>query len=52
MGEYQNYNDDVQTIKEAILRTQYETGCVANANQLAFYYGIGGYASAKSRADK
>lgn len=52
MGEYQDYNDDVQIIKEAILRTQYETGCVANANQLALYYGIGGYVSAKSRMGK
>lgn len=49
MGEYVDYNDAVQTIKDAILRSQYETGRAVNANQLSLYYGIGNYVSVNTR---
>ena len=52
MGDYRDHNDDVQRIKSAILQSQYETGRVANSNQLALYYGIGGYVSANTRLGK
>ena len=52
MGDYRDYNDDVQRIKSAILQSQYETGRVANSNQLALYYGIGSYVSANTRSGK
>ncbi len=41
MGDFRDYDEGVQRIKYAILRSQYETGRVANSNQLALYYGIG-----------
>lgn len=52
MGEYIDYSKDVQAIKAAILKSQYETGKAANANQLGLYYAIGGYVSANVRAQK
>ena len=52
MGDYRAYNEDVQRIKYAILQSQYETGRVANSNQLALHYGIGGYVSANTRLGK
>ena len=52
MGEYVDYNEAVQVIKAAILKSQYETGRAANANQLGLYYSIGGYVSANVRAQK
>ncbi len=52
MGDFRDYDEDVQRIKYAILRSQYETGRVANSNQLALYYGIGGYVSANTRSGK
>lgn len=52
MDEYADYNEAVQVIKAAILKSQYETGRAANANQLGFYYSIGGYVSANVRAQK
>ena len=52
MGEYVDYNEAVQAIKAAILRSQYETGRAANANQLGLYYAIGGYVSANVRAQQ
>ena len=52
MGDYWDYNEDVQRIKSAILQSQYETGRVANSNQLALYYGIGSYVSANTRSGK
>ena len=52
MGDYRDYNEDVQRIKSAILQSQYETGRVANSNQLALHYGIGSYVSANTRSGK
>lgn len=52
MGEYADYNEAVQVIKAAILKSQYETGRAANANQLGLYYSIGGYVSANVRSQK
>lgn len=52
MGEYVDYNDAVQTIKDAIVRSQYETGRAVNAKQLELYYAIGRYVSENVRHKK
>lgn len=41
----EQYNEDVQKIKAAILQSQLETAKVANANMLSLYYGIGKFVS-------
>lgn len=49
MSEIQNYNDAVQTIKNAILLSQYDAAKSVNEKQLALYYSIGKYISENSR---
>lgn len=44
-----DYNTAVQTIKEAILRSQYKATKLVNREMLSLYYGIGRYISANSR---
>ena len=44
-----DYNAAVQTIKEAILRSQYQAAKLVNREMLSLYYGIGRYISANSR---
>ncbi len=44
-----DYNTAVQTIKEAILRSQYQAAKLINREMLSLYYGIGRYISANSR---
>lgn len=44
-----DYNVAVQTIKEAILRSQYQAAKLVNREMLSLYYGIGRYVSANSR---
>lgn len=44
-----DYNVAVQTIKEAILRSQYQAAKLVNREMLSLYYGIGRYISANSR---
>ena len=44
-----DYNAAVQTIKEAILRSQYKAAKLVNREMLSLYYGIGRYISANSR---
>ena len=44
-----DYNIAVQTIKEAILRSQYQAAKLVNREMLSLYYGIGRYVSANSR---
>jgi len=44
-----DYNVAVQTIKEAILRSQYRAAKLLNREMLSLYYGIGRYVSANSR---
>lgn len=44
-----DYNIAVQTIKEAILRSQYKAAKSVNREMLSLYYGIGRYISANSR---
>lgn len=41
MGDYISYNNDVQTIKYAILKSQYKAASGSNAIQLGLYYGVG-----------
>ena len=43
------YNIAVQTIKDAILRSQYQAAKLVNREMLSLYYGIGRYISANSR---
>ncbi len=45
MGDYIEYNDDVQAIKQAILQSQYQAAKRANALQLGLYYSVGGFVS-------
>ena len=47
--ETADYNVAVQTIKEAILRSQYQAAKLVNREMLSLYYGIGRYISANSR---
>ena len=49
MNELQRYDDAVQTIKTAILRSQYDAARSVNEKQLMLYYGIGKYISMNSR---
>jgi predicted nuclease of restriction endonuclease-like (RecB) superfamily len=44
-----DYRQAVETIKTAILQSQYSTVRAANANQLSLYYGVGKYVSLNSR---
>ena len=44
-----DYNSAVQTIKEAILCSQYKAAKLVNREMLSLYYGIGRYISANSR---
>lgn len=44
-----DYSVAVQTIKEAILRSQYKAAKLVNREMLSLYYGIGRYISANSR---
>ncbi len=44
-----DYNVAVQTIKDAILRSQYQAAKLVNREMLSLYYGIGRYVSANSR---
>ncbi len=44
-----DYNNAVQTIKDAILRSQYQAAKLVNREMLSLYYGIGRYVSANSR---
>lgn len=44
-----DYNIAVQTIKEAILRSQYQAAKLVNREMLSLYYGIGRYISTNSR---
>ena len=44
-----DYNVAVQTITEAILRSQYQAAKLVNREMLSLYYGIGRYISANSR---
>lgn len=44
-----SFNEAVQTIKTAILRSQYKAARAVNAEQLSLYYGIGRYVSFNSR---
>lgn len=50
MGDYIDYNDDVQLIKEAILHSQYRAAAGSNAVQLGLYYGVGRYVSSRVRS--
>lgn len=49
MSEYSNYEEAVQTIKTAILQSQYDAARGVNEKQLMLYYGIGKYISSNSR---
>ena len=44
-----DYNIAVKTIKDAILRSQYQAAKMVNREMLSLYYGIGRYISANSR---
>ena len=49
MNELQRYDDAVQSIKAAILQSQYDAARSVNEKQLMLYYGIGKYISINSR---
>ena len=49
MNEMRKYDEAVQTIKTAILRSQYDAARSVNEKQLMLYYGIGKYISLNSR---
>jgi len=49
MSEVTNYDSAVETIKTAILQSQYDAARSVNEKQLMLYYGIGKYISANSR---
>ena len=44
-----NYGEAVETIKVAILQSQYMASKAVNSNQLSLYYGVGQYVSQNSR---
>jgi hypothetical protein len=46
------YWEDVQKIKNAILRSRYQTAANANSELLYLYYGVGRYISANTRSGK
>lgn len=52
MGDYTDYNDDVQAIKQAILQSQYKAASNANAIQLGLYYSVGDFVSFRVRSGK
>ena len=41
MNEIINYDKAVETIKTAILQSQYDAACSVNKKQLMLYYSIG-----------
>ena len=49
MSDFSGYNEAVQTIKAAILRSQYQAAKGANEVQLGLYYSVGAYVSANTR---
>ena len=49
MSELTSYNEAVQAIKQAILRSQYEAARGVNSVELGLNYAIGGYVSANTR---
>ena len=49
MSEITNYDEAVQTIKTAILNSQYEAAKSVNENQLMLYFCVGKYISLNSR---
>lgn len=49
MSEVTNYDSAVETIKTAILQSQYDAARSVNEKQLMLYYGIGKYISDNSR---
>lgn len=49
MSEMTNYNEAVQAIKQAILRSQYQAAKGVNAVELGLDFAIGGYISANTR---
>ncbi|MBQ9955023.1 MAG: DUF1016 family protein [Eggerthellaceae bacterium] len=49
MIDHADYNDAVQTIKQAILQSQYQAAKGSNAVQLRLYYAVGEYVAANSR---
>ena len=51
MSEYSNYEEAVQTIKTAILQSQYDAARGVNEKQLMLYYGIGKYISSNTEMD-
>jgi len=49
MCETKRYKDATDTIKRAILRSQYRAARATNAEQLGLYYAIGGFVSTNTR---
>ena len=49
MSEGHKYDDAVQTIKAAILQSQYDAARSVNEKQLMLYFGVGKYISLNSR---
>ena len=49
MSDLQRYDDAIETIKAAILRSQYNAAKSVNEKQLMLYFGIGKYISMNSR---
>lgn len=49
MSEYTDYDEAVQTIKTAILQSQYDAARSVNEKQLMLYYNVGKYISLNSR---
>ena len=50
MGDIERYDNAVETIKKAILNSQYRAAKATNAEQLTLYYAIGAYVSANTRS--
>jgi predicted nuclease of restriction endonuclease-like (RecB) superfamily len=48
----ETYREAVLRIKNAVLQSRYKAAASANADQLALYYGVGGYISANTRSGK
>jgi len=49
MKKVSNYTDEIQVIKNAILKSRYRAAALANKELLSLYYGIGKYISENSR---
>lgn len=49
MGDYRDYNEDVQRIKSAILFSQHKAAKSVNANELELYMAIGSFVSLRTR---